>query len=40
VAIAGLKAPKLRQLSLDPSQISRRDAAIDREFDAEEVGRV
>ena len=40
VAVAGLKAPKLRRLSLDPSKISRRDAAIDRELDAEEVGRV
>jgi MFS family permease len=39
VALAGLKAPKLRRLSLDPSQITRRDAQIDQELDAEEVAK-
>jgi MFS family permease len=39
VALAALKAPKLRRLSLDPSQITRRDAVIDEELDAEEVAK-
>jgi MFS family permease len=39
VALAALKAPKLRRLSLDPSQITRRDAGIDQELDAEEVAK-
>jgi len=39
VAIAGLKAPKLRRLSLDPRAITRLDAQIDCELDAEEVAK-
>lgn len=38
VATAALRAPKLRRLSLDPGQVVRRDAAVDRELDAEEAG--
>jgi MFS family permease len=37
VAIAAVKAPKLRTLSLDPGQVIRRDEEIDRELDAEEL---
>jgi len=29
----------LRRLSLDPNQITRRDAAIDQELDAEEMAK-
>lgn len=39
VALAAVKAPKLRRLSLDPSQITRRDAVIDEELDAEEIAK-
>jgi MFS family permease len=38
VALAALKAPKLRKLSLDPGQVVRRDAEVDRELEAEETG--
>jgi MFS family permease len=37
VATAGVAAPKLRRLSLDPSQVVRRDEEIDRELEVEEV---
>jgi hypothetical protein len=39
VATAALRAPKLRRLSLDPGQVGRRDTAVDRELDAEEIGK-
>jgi MFS family permease len=39
VAFAGLKAPKLRRLSLDPREITHLDAQIDCELDAEEVAK-
>ncbi len=38
MAISGVAAPKLRRLSLDPGQVVRRDAEIDRELDANEIG--
>jgi MFS family permease len=38
MAISGVAAPKLRRLSLDPGQVVRRDAEIDRELDADEIG--
>jgi MFS family permease len=37
VAVAGVMAPKLRRLSLDPGQVVRRDEEVDRELDAEGV---
>jgi hypothetical protein len=37
VAIATGAAPKLRRLSLDPTQVVRRDEEVDRELDAEAV---
>jgi MFS family permease len=39
VAVAGVLAPKLRNLSLDPKQVLRRDQEVDRELlEAEETG--
>jgi MFS family permease len=37
VAGAGIAAPKLRRLSLEPGQVVRRDEEVDRELDAEGV---
>jgi MFS family permease len=37
VATAGVAAPKLRRLSLDPSQVIRRDKEVDQELDAAEL---
>jgi MFS family permease len=37
VASAGIAAPKLRRLSLDPSQVIRRDKEVDEELNAAEL---
>ncbi len=37
VALAGVWAPNLRRLSLDPGQVVRRDEEVDRELDAEGI---
>jgi hypothetical protein len=38
VAVTAVLAPKLRQLSLDPARVTRRDREVDEELDAGSKG--